>query len=195
MGAALAGARRAGRAGRRRRPVLPPPAQPRRGRRAGDGATGRRPGRADRRLPPGHPGGPRGERRRHRARRLARHARGCRAGDRARTVRSRRAPSRTRYWPPSARRSAAAAFRSVREVHEAFHERWGAAQTRRILEKSDPWRLDLQTANLIQLREAGVRTEQRGDRPALHLLPQGPLLQLPPRRPPHRPNAQLRYGR
>lgn len=44
------------------------------------------------------------------------------------------------------------------EVHAAFHERWGAAQTRRILEKSDPWRLDLQTANLIQLREIGVRT-------------------------------------
>ena len=45
-----------------------------------------------------------------------------------------------------------------REVHEAFHEQWGAAQTRRILEKSDPWRLDLQTANLLQLREAGVRS-------------------------------------
>lgn len=45
-----------------------------------------------------------------------------------------------------------------REVHEAFLERWGAAQTRRILEKSDPWRLDLQTANLLQLREAGVRS-------------------------------------
>jgi polyphenol oxidase len=43
------------------------------------------------------------------------------------------------------------------EVHEAFYERWGAAQTRRILKKSDPWRLDLQTANLLQLREAGVR--------------------------------------
>jgi YfiH family protein len=45
-----------------------------------------------------------------------------------------------------------------REVHEAFHERWGAAHSRRILEKSDPWRLDLQTANLLQLREAGVRS-------------------------------------
>jgi len=44
------------------------------------------------------------------------------------------------------------------EVHEAFHERWGAAHTRRILQKSDPWRLDLQTANLLQLREAGVRS-------------------------------------
>ncbi len=50
-----------------------------------------------------------------------------------------------------------------REVHEAFHERWGAAQTRRILEKSDPWRLDLQTANLLQLRESGVPLEQCGD--------------------------------
>jgi YfiH family protein len=45
-----------------------------------------------------------------------------------------------------------------REVHAAFHERWGAAHARRILEKSDPWRLDLPTANLIQLREIGVRT-------------------------------------
>lgn len=44
------------------------------------------------------------------------------------------------------------------EVRDAFHERWGAAHTRRILRKSDPWRLDLQTANLIQLREAGVRS-------------------------------------
>jgi len=44
------------------------------------------------------------------------------------------------------------------EVHAAFHERWGAAHARRILEKSDPWRLDLPTANLIQLREIGVRT-------------------------------------
>jgi len=44
------------------------------------------------------------------------------------------------------------------EVHEAFRERWGAAHTRRILEKSDPWRLDLPAANLIQLREAGVRS-------------------------------------
>jgi YfiH family protein len=48
------------------------------------------------------------------------------------------------------------------EVHEAFLERWGAAHTRRILEKSDPWRLDLQTANLIQLREAGVHTNSVG---------------------------------
>ena len=44
------------------------------------------------------------------------------------------------------------------EVHEAFHERWGAAHARRILEKSDPWRLDLPAANLTQLREFGVRT-------------------------------------
>jgi YfiH family protein len=44
------------------------------------------------------------------------------------------------------------------EVREAFHERWGAAHARRILEKSDPWRLDLQDANLIQLREAGVHS-------------------------------------
>jgi YfiH family protein len=44
------------------------------------------------------------------------------------------------------------------EVHDAFHERWGAAHARRILAKSDPWRLDLPTANLIQLREIGLRT-------------------------------------
>jgi polyphenol oxidase len=43
------------------------------------------------------------------------------------------------------------------EVWEAFRARWGAAHARRILEKSDPWRLDLQAANLLQLREAGVR--------------------------------------
>jgi YfiH family protein len=45
-----------------------------------------------------------------------------------------------------------------KEVHEAFHERWGAAHARRILIKSDPWRLDLPAANLIQLREIGLRT-------------------------------------
>jgi len=44
------------------------------------------------------------------------------------------------------------------EVHESFHERWGAAHTRRILVKGDPWSLDLPAANLIQLREAGLRT-------------------------------------
>jgi len=44
------------------------------------------------------------------------------------------------------------------EVREAFHERWGAAHARRIFKKSDPWHLDLQTANLLQLREAGVRS-------------------------------------
>ncbi len=42
------------------------------------------------------------------------------------------------------------------EVHAAFHRRWGAAHSRRILKKSDPWHLDLQTANLLQLRAAGV---------------------------------------
>ncbi len=42
------------------------------------------------------------------------------------------------------------------EVRDAFLVRWGAAYTRRILEKADPWRLDLQSANLIQLRESGV---------------------------------------
>jgi len=44
------------------------------------------------------------------------------------------------------------------EVHGAYHARWGAAHARRIFKKSDPWHLDLQTANLIQLREAGVRS-------------------------------------
>ena len=43
------------------------------------------------------------------------------------------------------------------EVREAFVTRWGAAHARRILKRSDPWRLDLQAANLIQLRETGVR--------------------------------------
>jgi YfiH family protein len=42
------------------------------------------------------------------------------------------------------------------EVHAAFHERWGAAHARRILEKAAPWRLDLQEANRLQLRDAGV---------------------------------------
>jgi hypothetical protein len=49
-------------------------------------------------------------------------------------------------------------FQVGTEVHEAFYERWGAAHARRILVKSDPWRLDLPTANLIQLRETGLRT-------------------------------------
>jgi hypothetical protein len=42
------------------------------------------------------------------------------------------------------------------EVRAAFLERWGAAYTRRIFQRSDPWRLDLPAANLLQLREAGV---------------------------------------
>jgi hypothetical protein len=42
------------------------------------------------------------------------------------------------------------------EVRAAFRERWGEAYVRRILRRSDPWRLDLQAANLLQLREAGV---------------------------------------
>jgi YfiH family protein len=42
------------------------------------------------------------------------------------------------------------------KVREAFHERWGAAHARRILEKATPWRLDLQEANRLQLRDAGV---------------------------------------
>jgi hypothetical protein len=48
-------------------------------------------------------------------------------------------------------------YRVGDEVMEAFRTRWGARQARRILEKSDPWKLDLQAANLLQLREAGVR--------------------------------------
>jgi hypothetical protein len=42
------------------------------------------------------------------------------------------------------------------EVREAFRARWGAAHARRILDKADPWRLDLQAANLHQLTGAGV---------------------------------------
>jgi hypothetical protein len=43
------------------------------------------------------------------------------------------------------------------EVREAFVARWGRAHASRILKQADPWRLDLQGANLLQLREAGVR--------------------------------------
>jgi hypothetical protein len=42
------------------------------------------------------------------------------------------------------------------EVREAFRGRWGAALTRGIFTRADGWRLDLQAANLRQLREAGV---------------------------------------
>lgn len=43
------------------------------------------------------------------------------------------------------------------EVRESFRARWGAGHARRVLERADPWRLDLQAANLRQLRELGVR--------------------------------------
>jgi YfiH family protein len=46
------------------------------------------------------------------------------------------------------------------EVHEAFRERWGAAHARRTFEKADPWRLDLQQANRLQLRALGVPERQ-----------------------------------
>ncbi len=42
------------------------------------------------------------------------------------------------------------------EVRGAFRERWGAAHARRILERAGGWRLDLQAANLRQLRDLGV---------------------------------------
>jgi YfiH family protein len=42
------------------------------------------------------------------------------------------------------------------EVFADFRGRWCAAHARRVLERADPWRLDLQEANRVQLREAGV---------------------------------------
>lgn len=47
------------------------------------------------------------------------------------------------------------------EVRAAFVASWGLALARRVFTRSDPWRLDLQAANLIPLREAGI--------PARHL--------------------------
>jgi hypothetical protein len=44
------------------------------------------------------------------------------------------------------------------EVREAFLARWGAAHARRMLTNEGGWRLDLQAANLLQLRAAGVPT-------------------------------------
>lgn len=46
------------------------------------------------------------------------------------------------------------------EVRAAFLAAWGPALARRILTRSDPWRLDLPAANLIQLREAGIPARQ-----------------------------------
>jgi len=42
------------------------------------------------------------------------------------------------------------------EVREAFRARWGAAHARRIFLREEGWHLDLQAANLLQLRSAGV---------------------------------------
>lgn len=48
-------------------------------------------------------------------------------------------------------------YRVGEEVQEAFRARWGAAHARGILTRGeDGWRLDLQAANLRQLREARV---------------------------------------
>lgn len=47
------------------------------------------------------------------------------------------------------------------DVHEAFLLAWGPGLARRVFTQADPWRLDLQAANMIQLREAGI--------PARHL--------------------------
>lgn len=45
------------------------------------------------------------------------------------------------------------------EVYEAFRETWGRSFARQIFTRADPWRLDLQHANRIQLLEAGLRDE------------------------------------
>lgn len=42
------------------------------------------------------------------------------------------------------------------EVHEAFRRRWGAADARAIFTRVGGLRLDLQAANLRQLRDSGV---------------------------------------
>ncbi|HEY6000323.1 MAG TPA: peptidoglycan editing factor PgeF [bacterium] len=47
-------------------------------------------------------------------------------------------------------------YRVGEEVREAFAGRWGAAHARRIFVRGGGWWLDLQAANLRQLRDAGV---------------------------------------
>jgi YfiH family protein len=47
-------------------------------------------------------------------------------------------------------------YRVGDEVHEAFRGRWGTAHLRGIFTRADGWRLDLQAANLRQLRGVGV---------------------------------------
>jgi copper oxidase (laccase) domain-containing protein len=42
------------------------------------------------------------------------------------------------------------------EVREAFVKRWGTAHARRIFVRGGGWWLDLQAANVRQLRDAGV---------------------------------------
>jgi YfiH family protein len=42
------------------------------------------------------------------------------------------------------------------EVRDAFRAQWGSAHASRIFARDKSWRLDLQTANLRQLRDAGV---------------------------------------
>ncbi|HWR97723.1 MAG TPA: peptidoglycan editing factor PgeF [Candidatus Methanoperedens sp.] len=47
-------------------------------------------------------------------------------------------------------------YRVGDEVREAFRARWGSAHARSIFARGEGWSLDLQAANLRQLREAGV---------------------------------------
>jgi YfiH family protein len=48
------------------------------------------------------------------------------------------------------------------EVYEAFREKWGAGFVRKVFKRSEPWRLDLQKANAVQLIEAGLKTGNIG---------------------------------
>jgi len=45
------------------------------------------------------------------------------------------------------------------EVYGAFRDKWGADYVRKVFKRSQPWRLDLQKANAVQLLEAGLKPE------------------------------------